>query len=80
MKKYDSYKDTGIEWIREIPSHWDIVPIKYSLKIPLTDGPHETPELVSDGVTSLRAKLRKVKDEQIDKKLSKLGNEWKRYF
>lgn len=24
MKKYDSYKDSGIEWISEIPSHWVI--------------------------------------------------------
>lgn len=23
MKKYDSYKDSGIEWIEEIPSHWE---------------------------------------------------------
>ncbi|MCZ2477679.1 restriction endonuclease subunit S [Aquirufa antheringensis] len=23
MKKYDSYKDSGIEWIGEIPSHWE---------------------------------------------------------
>lgn len=22
MKKYDSYKDSGIDWIGEIPSHW----------------------------------------------------------
>lgn len=31
-------------------------------------------------ISSLRGKLRKVKDEQIDKKLSKLRNEWKRDF
>lgn len=24
MKKYDSYKDSGVEWIGEIPSHWEI--------------------------------------------------------
>jgi hypothetical protein len=24
MKKYDKYKDSGIEWIGEIPEHWDI--------------------------------------------------------
>jgi type I restriction enzyme S subunit len=24
MKRYDSYKDSGIEWIGEIPSHWEI--------------------------------------------------------
>lgn len=23
MKKYDSYKDSGVEWIGEIPSHWE---------------------------------------------------------
>ncbi|WP_209332280.1 hypothetical protein [Lunatimonas salinarum] len=23
MKTYDSYKDSGIEWIGEIPSHWE---------------------------------------------------------
>ena len=23
MKKYDTYKDSGIEWIGEIPEHWD---------------------------------------------------------
>ncbi|MEN9302872.1 MAG: hypothetical protein RL264_1301 [Bacteroidota bacterium] len=29
MKKYDSYKDSGIEWIGEIPSHWEIKKLKY---------------------------------------------------
>lgn len=29
MKKYDSYKDSGIEWIGDIPSHWDAVKLKY---------------------------------------------------
>lgn len=28
MRKYDSYKNSGIEWIGEIPSHWDEVRIK----------------------------------------------------
>jgi type I restriction enzyme S subunit len=25
MKHYDSYKDSGIEWIGEIPSHWECI-------------------------------------------------------
>ena len=29
MKRYDSYKDSGVKWIREIPSHWKIKKIKY---------------------------------------------------
>jgi type I restriction enzyme S subunit len=28
MRRYDSYKDSGIEWIGEIPSHWDWVKYK----------------------------------------------------
>lgn len=34
MKKYDSYKDSNIEWIGEIPNHWDAVKIKYLSKEP----------------------------------------------
>lgn len=33
MKKYDSYKDSGVEWIGEIPSHWDISKLKFVCKI-----------------------------------------------
>ncbi|NBW59498.1 MAG: hypothetical protein EBR41_02890, partial [Crocinitomicaceae bacterium] len=33
MKKYDGYKDSGIEWIGEIPSHWDVTRIKYKFQI-----------------------------------------------
>ena len=29
MKKYDNYKDSGIEWIGEIPEHWEIRPLKH---------------------------------------------------
>jgi type I restriction enzyme S subunit len=33
MKKYDSYKDSGIEWIGEIPSHWNVKKLKFISKI-----------------------------------------------
>src|SRR5690554_2105467 len=29
MKKYDSYKDSGVEWIGDIPSHWDSSRYRY---------------------------------------------------
>jgi type I restriction enzyme S subunit len=64
MKKYGSYKDSGIEWIGEIPGHWEIVPIKYLLSIPLTDGPHETPTFLSEGVPFLSAEA--IKENKID--------------
>lgn len=28
MQKYDSYKSSGIEWIGEIPSHWEVKKLK----------------------------------------------------
>ena len=33
MKQYDSYKDSGVEWIGEVPSHWEIVPFKRAITI-----------------------------------------------
>ena len=46
-------KDSGVEWIGEIPSHWDVTPIKFLVSSPITDGPHETPEFIDDGVPFL---------------------------
>ena len=31
MKRYESYKDSGVQWIGEIPSHWDEYRLKYLL-------------------------------------------------
>jgi type I restriction enzyme S subunit len=33
MNKYDSYKDSGIEWIGEIPYYWNIRKLKFICKI-----------------------------------------------
>lgn len=33
MEKYSSYKDSGVKWLGEIPSHWDVVPLKYCISI-----------------------------------------------
>ena len=30
--KYESYKDSGVEWLGEIPSHWDIKKLKYIIQ------------------------------------------------
>lgn len=33
MKKYDNYKDSGIDWIGDIPEHWNVSSIKFLSKI-----------------------------------------------
>ena len=30
MKRYDSYKDSGVKWLGEIPSHWGMRKMKFS--------------------------------------------------
>lgn len=29
MKKYDSYKDSGVDWIGEVPIHWKVTKLKF---------------------------------------------------
>lgn len=38
MRKYDSYKDSGVEWIGEIPSHWEILKFGYLGKLKSGNG------------------------------------------
>lgn len=35
--KYESYKDSGIEWLGEIPSHWTIQKLKHIAKVRLSN-------------------------------------------
>jgi len=50
-----SVKDSGVEWIGEVPAHWDICPIKFLVSTPVTDGPHETPEFIDEGIPFISA-------------------------
>ncbi|MBF8962149.1 restriction endonuclease subunit S [Pontibacter sp. FD36] len=33
MKRYDSYKDSGVEWIGEVPEHWGQQKLKYVARV-----------------------------------------------
>lgn len=37
MKAYPEYKPSGIDWLDKIPSHWDSMPLKYTVKNQETD-------------------------------------------
>jgi type I restriction enzyme S subunit len=43
-------KDSGIKWLGRVPAHWRVAPIKRVVSIPVTDGPHETPDFFDEGV------------------------------
>lgn len=33
MRQYETYKDTGIEWIGKVPSHWELSKLKHNFHI-----------------------------------------------
>ena len=56
MKKYDNYKDSGIEWIGDIPSNWSSTKLKFHTK-KIIDGAHFTPTYIeksNDSIPFLR--------------------------
>ncbi len=50
---YEKYKDSGVEWLGEIPEHWEVKRIKFIGKIKYGLG--EPPEKLDDGLPIIRA-------------------------
>lgn len=48
-------KPSGIEWLGEVPEHWEVLPVKRIVSVPITDGPHETPNFIEEGVPFVSA-------------------------
>jgi type I restriction enzyme S subunit len=46
-------KDSGVEWLGEIPQHWEVSKMKY-LSRKIVDGTHHTPNYVDKGIPFLR--------------------------
>ncbi|MFC4862331.1 restriction endonuclease subunit S [Pseudomonas sp. MAHUQ-62] len=45
-------KDSGLEWLGEVPEHWDVAPMKYVCEL-LKDGTHLPPPRTDEGVPLL---------------------------
>ena len=59
-------KDSGIEWIGEVPNHWEVCKTLHCLSQPITDGPHETPELFPEGIPFVSAEAVSCGNGSID--------------
>ena len=59
-------KDRGVEWIGEIPEDWNVGKTLYALSMPITDGPHETPELFDEGIPFISAEAVSCGNGHID--------------
>ncbi|MCT7524624.1 restriction endonuclease subunit S [Aliarcobacter cryaerophilus] len=53
LKRYENYKDSGVEWLGEIPEHWEIQKLKFNSKI-------ETGNSISD---SQKGNYENIEDE-----------------
>lgn len=50
MRKYEKYKDSGVEWIGKIPEHWEVKPFKYLVNIIMGQSPSGN-NIVTEGKT-----------------------------
>lgn len=57
-------KDSGVDWLDQYPANWTGLPLKRWVARKITDGPHETPELVTEGVDFISAEA--VSNGRID--------------
>jgi len=48
-KPYPKYKDSGIEWLGEVPEHWEVKPIKFEYRIVNGATPKSTVQEYWDG-------------------------------
>ena len=61
-------QDSGVVWLGAVPEHWMTPSSKHLLEIPITDGPHETPNFVDDGVPFISAEAISKGKIDFDKK------------
>lgn len=60
MKRYENYKDSGVEWLGDVPSHWDMQRSKFIFK-KIERKVNEEDQIVTcfrDGQVTLRANRR----------------------
>jgi len=48
--KYDRYKDSGVEWLGEVPKHWEIRAFRRALVSPLSNGIFKKKEYFGNGI------------------------------
>ncbi|MCA1771075.1 MAG: hypothetical protein LC652_14425, partial [Halomonas sp.] len=52
--KYPEYKDSGVEWLGEVPAHWNVIPLRGTARqepYSFTDGDWvESPFITDEGV------------------------------
>ena len=48
-------KPSGIEWLGDVPGHWEVIALKHLVARPIIDGPHVSPQKYDEGVPFISA-------------------------
>ena len=92
MKRYDTYKDSGVQWLGEIPGHWECTSLGRVLCEKLQYGASESGDLeyTNDSMRYIRitditldGKLKKdccTKGNPINEKSKVISNQLEKYF
>ncbi len=72
--RYDSYKDSGVEWLGEIPGEWDLIPNKHLFSIR-----KDTVGRKSDGFTLLSLTLKGIISRDMENLQGKFPAEFDSY-
>ena len=73
-------KDSGVEWLGEIPTHWIGLPLKRWVAVKITDGPHETPQFVPNGIDFISAEAVSNRKINFDKRRGFISPELHTYY
>ena len=55
LSGYPALKSSGVPWLGDVAVDWDVQPLKYLVITRVTDGPHATPDIFSEGIPFVSA-------------------------
>lgn len=68
-------RDSGVEWLGEVPEHWEVISLKNLVSAPIIDGPHLTPTRQDEGVPFISAEAISQGYINFDKKWGYISRE-----
>ena len=79
MNSYPSYKDSGVEWIGEIPNHWEVCKLKHCGKLICGGTPSTNKDEYWNGnipwIQSGKIHFKKITIDDVDEFITELGFE-----
>lgn len=67
FEKYDAYKDSGVEWLGQVPTHWHVTRIKNLFRLVMDFAPKNNNEELLSVYTDIGVKPRKELEERGNK-------------